>query len=159
MTSPSLPRAAADHGSVRRFLTDHLGGDVEMGPDLPQGAWSRAYAFRHRERDLVIRFNTDRHSLELDRMAERYRSENLPIPNVIEVGETEDGFFAISERVFGDFLDELSPESMRDTAASVLRMLDSLRMADTSDSTGWGPWTREGGGHYASWPDCLLGGI
>lgn len=107
----------------------------------------------------MIRFNPERHSFDMEQMAERYRSDDLPIPKVIEVGEVDGGFFAISERVFGEFLEELSPESMRIAAPAVLRGLDAMRKADTSDSGGFGPWNPTGDGHYATWSECLIAGI
>ncbi len=48
MSDPNeMPTVARDSDSVRGFLVARFDGGVEMGPDLPQGAWSRAYAFRH----------------------------------------------------------------------------------------------------------------
>ena len=82
-------------------------------------------------------------------------SVDLPIPGFVEVGEVDGGFFAISERVFGEFLKELSPESMQATAPAVLRLFDALREADTSAPIGFGPWTPEGNGHYTSWRNLL----
>ncbi len=48
MSDPNeMPTVARDSDSVRGFLVARFDGGVEMGPDLPQGTWSRAYAFRH----------------------------------------------------------------------------------------------------------------
>lgn len=149
-------RESGDAAAAERFLADRFGDGVEMGPDLPQGEWSRAYAFRHRGRDLVVRFNHQRHAFDVDLLALRFASPALPIPDVLEVGEAGDGYFAISERAFGDFLEDLSPERMEPAVPSVLATLDALRTADTSGSSGFGPWDAGGDGRDRAWPEFLL---
>lgn len=154
-----MPAVARSSGSVRNFLAARLNGAVEMGPDLPQGAWCRAYAFRWAGRDLVVRFNPSRDAFDIDVLANRFASDVLPIPTMLEVGEIEGGFYAISERAFGDFLEELPPETMREVLPSVLDVLDSLREADTSASVGFGPWDLAGNGTYPSWAEYLVGDV
>ncbi len=145
-----------DVAAAQRFLRGRFGGDVEVGPDLPQGEWSRAYAFRHAGRELVVRFNPDRHTFDVDLLALRFASPALPIPAVFEVGEAEGAYYAISERAFGDFLEDLPPERMEAAAPSVLATLDALRTADTSGSTGLGPWDARGNGRHRDWREFLL---
>ncbi len=128
-----------------------------MGDDLPQGAWSRAYAFRHAGRELVARFNPDRHAFDADRLALRFASSALPIPNVLEVGEVDAGYYyAISERCFGDFLEDLAPELIEAALPSLLATLDALRTADTSGSSGFGLWDEKGNGRHRDWTEFLL---
>lgn len=127
-----------------------------MGPDLPQGEWSRAYAFRQGGRDLVVRFNPAREAFDLDLVALRFASPALPIPDVLEVGEAGGGYYAISERAFGDFLEDLPPGRTEAAMPSLLATLDALRTADTSGSRGFGPWNATGDGRDPSWADFLL---
>lgn len=150
------PAAGRDAEFARQFLVERFGDSMEMEPDLPQGEWSRVYAFRHGGRDLVVRFNADRHSFDIDRMALRFASPQLPIPELVEAGTLDDGFYAISERVFGEFLEELTPEAMVASAPSVLAVLDAMRTADVGASAGLGPWNPDGDGHYASWQEYLV---
>ncbi|MBO0702990.1 MAG: aminoglycoside phosphotransferase family protein [Candidatus Dormibacteraeota bacterium] len=133
-----------------------FGAGVEMADDLPQGEWSRAYAFRQGGRELVVRFNTDRHAFDVDLLALRFASPALPIPAVLRVGEVEGGYYAISERAFGDFLEDLPPERMEALVPSLLATLDALRTADTSTSTGFGPWDQNGDGDCRDWAEFLL---
>lgn len=151
-----LSRDSVDLAAARRFLVEKFGEGVEMGADLPQGEWSRAYAFRHGGRDLVVRFNPDRQSFDVDLLALRFASPALPIPAVLEVGESAGGYYAISERAFGDFLEDLPPERMEATVPSLLATLDALRTADTSASTGFGPWDGNGDGRNSTWAEFLL---
>lgn len=138
------------------FLRRRFGNDVERAGDLPQGEWSRAYAFRHRGRDLVVRFNSDPHTFQLDRLAQRFASPALPIPTVLEVGEAGGAWYAVSERAFGEFLEDLPPERMLQAVPSLLQTLDALRTADTSGSTGFGPWDPGGNGCNRTWAEFLL---
>jgi hygromycin-B 4-O-kinase len=147
---------AASTDAVRSFLEVHLGPGLELVADLPQGEWSRAFAFRHRRRDRVVRFNPLRASFDLDLVAPRFASAGLPIPAVIEIGEVDGGWFAISERVDGEFLEDLSPAGMEAALPAVLDMLEALRAADTSESIGFGPWDASGQGTYTSWREYLI---
>lgn len=138
------------------FLRRRFGDGVERGEDLPQGEWSRAYAFRHAGRELVVRFNADPHTFRLDRLAQRFASPGLPMPAILEVGEVDGAWYAISERAFGDFLEDLPPDRMRAVLPSLLELLDALRTADTSDSSGFGPWDAAGNGNTGTWAEVLL---
>lgn len=145
-----------DATTGRDVLASRLGSGVEMGAALPQGVWSRAYAFRRAGRDLVVRFNPERHAFDIDLLALRFASPSLPIPKVLEVGEFDGGFYAISERAFGDFLEELDPPAFLAAVPSLLETLDAMCTADTSNSVGYGPWAADGSGRYASWAEYLL---
>jgi aminoglycoside phosphotransferase (APT) family kinase protein len=142
--------------AARRFLERRFGGGVEMGDDLPQGAWSRAYAFRQAGRELVVRFNPDRLAFDVDRLALRFASPALPIPDVFEVGAVDGDYYAISERCFGDFLEDLAPERVEAAIPSLLATLEALRTADTSGSSGFGPWDENGDGRNRDWSEFLL---
>ena len=151
-----MPAAGRNADAAHLFLLDRYGEDVEMGEPLPQGEWSRAYAFRHSARDLVVRFNPERHAFDVDVFALRFASPSLPIPAVVEVGEVDGGYFAVSERAFGEFLEDLGPVQFEAAVPAIFETLDALRAADTRSSSGLGPWDDKGDGCYADWRDCLL---
>lgn len=152
-----VPAGNGDAEAAYRFLRRRFGGEIEMADDLPQGAWSRAYAFRHAGRDLVVRLNPDRHAFDVDRLALRFAAPSLPIPDLLEVGEVDAGYYyAISERCFGDFLEDLAPERAEAAVPSLLATLDALRAADTSGSSGFGPWDEKGNGRDHDWTEFLL---
>lgn len=145
-----------NHDAVAQILEAQLGPGLELVGDLPQGEWSEAFAFRHRGRDLVVRFNPSRASFDIDMMALRFASAELPMPALIAVGDVNGRSFAISERVFGEFLEGLIPEQMQAALPSLFSALDAMRSADTSTTTGSGPWDTSGRGTYACWTDYLL---
>ena len=79
------------------------------------------------------------------------------IPDLLDVGEVDgDYYYAISERCFGDFLEDLAPERVEAVVPSLLATLDALRTTDTSGSSGFGPWDEKGNGRDRDWSEFLL---
>jgi hygromycin-B 4-O-kinase len=138
------------------FLRRRFGAGVDAVPVARQGEWSRAYAFRHDARDYIIRFSALGEDFRKDVLATRFASPALPIPAIIEIGETDDGFYAISERVPGSFLDELDPSGMRTLLPSLFAALDAMREAHLAGTTGYGIWGADGDAPHASWRAALL---
>lgn len=151
------------------FLTGHHGGPISDLEILKGGFWSRAYAYRASGRELVLRLGTDRNWFETDRAACRFASNDLPIPEVLTVGEALGRVYAISERRRGSFLELAPPESADAVGAAVVRLLRGLRAhaepgASTQWFTGapgtWHEWLRYGlqdnpGHHTHGWRDRL----
>lgn len=104
----------------------------------------------------MVRFNGSRAAFDIDVLALRFATAHVPIPRVLEVGETDSRFYAVSERAFGTFLEDLAPAEMEAALPSVLEMLDALQAADTSGSVGFGPWDLVGNSRYRSWSEYLL---
>lgn len=138
------------------FLADRFGPDVGEVASVGQGEWSKAYVFRRDGADYVIRFGAYPEDFAKDRLATRYGSSELPIPAVTEIGEAFDGFYAISERAFGEFLDELDATQMRQLLPALFAGLDVARQADVSSTTGYGMWGADGIARYPSWRVALL---
>lgn len=75
---------------------------------------------------------------------------------MIESAEAFGGFYAISERLFGEALDGLGPARMREALPSILETLDAIRAVDVSGSTGYGGWRAGGVGQHTRWRGALL---
>src|SRR5918995_2819024 len=138
------------------FLTARFGHDVSVVSPLGQGEWSRAYAFQHAGAEYIVRFSALDEDFRKDRIAAGYSSRDLPIPVVVEIGETGGGFFAISERASGGFLDDLDEEQMRRTLPALFAALDAARRVDCSASSGYGIWGADGNAPHQSWRAALL---
>jgi hygromycin-B 4-O-kinase len=152
-----VKRPAVDFEAAVSFLTQHLGNSVEHVTAAPrQGAWSHAFFFRHDGRDLVIRFAEQAWNFEKDRMFAVHSSPDLPIPQVLEIGEAFGGAYAISERMYGDILEELDVDRMRRTLPSLFGALDAMRRIDLSSTRGFGPQLPDGNGEHATWRGYLL---
>lgn len=143
---------------IRRRYGDRAGRLVALGA----GAWSRAYAFTLDGQEVVARFGAYREDFEKDRRMAAHASDRLPIPEVIEIGPTDvgDGFFAISRRAHGTFLDALDADGMRRVLPAVLDALAAARAIDLTGTGGYGGWDADdGNAPFASWAEALVAGL
>ncbi|MBI2939030.1 MAG: phosphotransferase [Chloroflexi bacterium] len=144
---------------MEAFLVARFGREVSAVSMIGQGEWSTAYAFRwpgERRGDYVIRFGAFPEDFAKDRLAARYRSRDLPIPQILEIGEAFDGSYAISARAFGDYLDALDLAQMRRVLPSLFAALDAARLVDLSASAGYGGWGADGTAPHPTWRAALL---
>lgn len=138
------------------FLVQRFGSGVAGVEPIGFGEWSKAFAFRLDGSDLVVRFGRQRESFEKDRLAMAFAASDLPIPRISEIGEALGGWYAVSERAAGRFLDDLSGEELRSVLPSLFDALDEMRRADVSRSIGYGGWGADGDAPFDSWPAFLL---
>jgi hygromycin-B 4-O-kinase len=122
------------------------------------GEWSRAFYFTRAGRDLVARFSAIDDDFLKDQRVERLACGNVPVPKVLEIGRAFDGYFAISERAFGSFLEERDLTSMQRLLPALFETLDAVRTLDLGGARGFGLW-RGSDGHapHATWRETLLG--
>jgi len=125
------------------FLSHHYGGRAVSVEPLAGGDWSRAFGFRLGDRDLVVRFGAWREDFEKDRTATAFSGIDLPVPRFVELGQTEDSFYAVSERHFGLFLEVLDEGQFRRVLPALFRALDTMRSLPTDPASRpvrWGQW-------------------
>jgi hygromycin-B 4-O-kinase len=140
---------------VETFLTSRFKTGITALEFLARGDWSVAYAFQAGGRAYVARFGSYYEDFAKDRLAATFASPALPIPQVVEIGEAFGGYYAISERVVGTFIDDLSEEEMRQVLPSLFAVLDAAREADISRTTGFGVWQADGNAPATSWRSWL----
>ena len=138
------------------FIRGHYGARASQLEPLASGAWSKAYALELDGQEVVARFGAYGEDFAKEQVMSDFSSTQLPMPRVLEVGEAPGGFFAVSERVYGDFLDELSEADMRAVLPSLLSALDAVKDIDVSGTTGYGHWTPAGKAPHATWQEALL---
>jgi hygromycin-B 4-O-kinase len=148
----SIPSAAA----VQDFLYTRFGGRATHIREIGRGEWSQAYSYRLDGRDYVIRFSRFQEDFFKDQRAYNFKSPDLPVPHITEVGEVFDGFYAISERVFGEPIDHLTGAEWRRIMSAFFRMLDAIRDANIAASHGYGTWGADGSAGHSSWRAYLL---
>jgi hygromycin-B 4-O-kinase len=147
-----------DEAGAAAFLTGRLGSGVtEVAAFARQGDWSQAFSFRHQGRALVARFSALEEDFAKDRIATRYHTPSLPVPAVLDLGETPGGgYYCISEQLFGEMIDDLDEAQMRALLPALFAMLDAMRLADVSDSTGYREWDAHGRGTFPGWQAAML---
>jgi hygromycin-B 4-O-kinase len=145
-----------DMARVEAFLTTRFGGDVSDVAPLGAGVWSKAFAFRRAGRDYVLRVGAHQEDFAKDCLAARYACPALPIPCVVELGEACGGYYAIAERVFGGYLDDVDEMQMRALLPALFAALDVTRHANLAATTGYGVWGADGTAPYPSWRTALL---
>jgi len=140
---------------VTRFLRSWR-EDVRDVEPLGGGAWSQVFGFRSGGREYVLRLGTFLEDYEKDRLAVRFAGPDLPVPEIVETGEALGGSFSISARIYGEALDALPRVEFEAALPSVLRMLDAIRLANVSETHGYGVWRTDGDAPAASWREYLL---
>ena len=159
MTDDS-PRDSSAPGTTlleaNSYLRDLLGPNVTALRPLRQGGWSSAFAFDLDGERCVARFSAWLDDFTNDRYAMRWNSRDLPVPAITHIGPAPSGYCAISRFIAGRPLDDLSADEMLATLPRLFAMLDALRTADLSGTSGFGGWTERGTAPFASWGDFLL---
>ena len=140
-----------------RFVKERYGERASTPHLLGAGEWSRAYAFSLDDREAVIRFGGYGEDFAKDAVVSRLRPRGVPVPEVLEFGETgRGGYFVVSERRYGRFLDALDGAELRSALPSLLSVLDGVAVVELSDTAGYGGWSSERRGQYAGWMAALL---
>jgi aminoglycoside phosphotransferase (APT) family kinase protein len=116
--------AAPSIAEVTAFLAERHAGDVTGVERLGGGFWSAAFGYRAGGRALVVRFGPIGYEADRDAMA--YDGPDLPVPEVLEIGEAFGGAYAISVRHFGGFLEDVDPRLAETAGETVTRLLGAL---------------------------------
>jgi hygromycin-B 4-O-kinase len=140
---------------LRLFLSAHLQTDITAIEPVNQGEWSQTFFFTANQQQKVIRFSAFDEDFKKDRFAARYSSAHLPIPQIEEIGEAFDLYFAISPRVEGKMIDEFNAAEMREALPALMDVLNALHEVDGSQTHGYGGFGTDGNGIIPSWREYL----
>ncbi len=145
-----------DQRAAQAFIDDRFGERAGEVTRLSGGDWSQAYALSLDGAQVVARFGIHGEDYEKDRVASGWASAELPVPTVLELDETKVGFYALSSRARGEFLDELHTDQIRVVLPSLFRAMDAIHCIDVSATEGYGIWTADGQGPQKTWREALL---
>jgi hygromycin-B 4-O-kinase len=148
---PKLDLRQAQTFLKERFNVDPV--TVEFGGE---GAWSQCFGFRLKSQDLVIRFGHHVDDFQKDRIASSWIAPGLPIPEIIEIGQGLDCFYAISTRVRGAPLESTPKSDWQALVPAAASALEALRLTDLSATQGFGAWGADGNARFESWHEYLL---
>lgn len=128
--------------------------DVEM---LPGGEWSAAFSFMLDQDELVVRFSARIDDFEKDRAAAAFSTRVLPVPRLLDIGESPYGYYAISERKHGVFLEDLDESGWRRALPQLFVALDSMRTIEVESTAGC--QLTDDGSEPVTWREWILSGI
>jgi hygromycin-B 4-O-kinase len=151
MRKPSFPPAA-----VLPKLEDCMANISELTL-IAQGEESQTYRFRSGIQTYVMRLNRAVEGFEKDAFAyRRFARPNLPIPEIIRIGQIDDHFYCISENMSGVTLQDLHPQDVPPILGPTAQILNVIAESDLDDMIGFGPFNARGAGNYESWRDFLM---
>ncbi|MGA5225751.1 phosphotransferase family protein [Streptomyces koyangensis] len=159
MPTPPLPQSLPQSlpPSLAPRLVRTLYGDRATEPrPLASGAWSQAYALRLDGAEVVLRIGAHGEDFAKDEAVARLAGPGLPVPPVLARGEAEGWAYAVSGRVRGTALDDLSGDAVARTLPSLLRALGAAARVELAGTSGYGIWAPDGRAPHASWPEALL---
>jgi hygromycin-B 4-O-kinase len=128
---------------VEAFLRDHESTPPENVCALKPGELSRVFAYDLAGEPRVIRFNPKPDAFEADRTAhDRFARPGLPIPRVLEIGQHGALWFAISERLPGRIMWDITPEQYDAALPSLCDAHDLIAAIDPGPDLpgGWLQW-------------------
>jgi hygromycin-B 4-O-kinase len=146
----------ADEAAALAIVRRELDPEVDAVERIGEGEWSRCFAFRSADRELVIRIGAHRDDFERDRRAAALATADLPVPEVLALDDAAVGSWCVSTRARGTPLEHLDSAGWERALPSILAMLAALAAVDVTDQPGWGSWDGSGRAPHPSWEAVLL---
>jgi hygromycin-B 4-O-kinase len=139
MTADPRPEVGAE--ALAAFLTTRFDGPIAGLAPLTPGEIARVFAFEAEGRPWVVRLAHDPGGFEKDRLAhQRWAAPGLPIPWVREVGQLDDLWYAISERLPGRVMWDI-PRAEYDLAMpALLDVHDRVAAIEHDEGPPWREW-------------------
>lgn len=147
---PTAQRPEVSVGEASAFLAADLAFEPTNVHELSRGEWSIAFGFDSGGRSLVARFAHQRDDFDRDRLASDWASQDLPVPEIIDIARWGDGWVAISVFVNGSSFDDLPGTELVAALGSVLDGIDAMSTIEPS-GVGWGLIRPDGTAAFESW--------
>lgn len=123
---------------------------------ITEGEESQTFAICVGGEDFVLRVNRTAAGFHKDAFCHsRFASRDLPIPEVVAIGEIEDHTWCVSRRAPGVTLQDLSIETLPTVVGPVSQVMSAMADARLDGTEGFGPFDPSGVGRHASWPDFI----
>lgn len=142
-----------EQSAVAEFLKEHLPGiDPATIQPVGHGEWSTAF---YVGQDFVVRFSATDEDFRKDRWVMAHAPSGLSVPKLLEIGQAFGGYYAISQRAAGEYIEERDAAAMRRLLPSLFDTFDALRAVDLSETTGFGLWHDDGSAPHPTWSAFL----
>ncbi len=144
---------------VLALLSQHFNTPISDLVPVEGGQVARTFAFRTGAQEYIIRFNHDRmlnsNFPKEAYLMRKFAGTGIPIPPILQVGRMGELQFAISRKMPGQMLEQLSPQEVHALLPQILDILAIIHHIDISDTHGYGVFGDQGEGHFPSWDDHL----
>lgn len=146
---------------VLQFLRSRW-ADVHELELVKGGSWSAAYRFVGDGRALIARFGEHMDDYRRDALAATWRSEILPIPEMVLLGSTTGPlaavapYVAVTERLPGQPIESLSADRMNRASKSLFERLATLACVEVPGSGFGSVMDQMGNGEHRSWVGAVL---
>jgi hygromycin-B 4-O-kinase len=148
----STIKSDMDTQTAAAFLQAYWGEPAQNMEAIEQGEVNRAYFFRLREQDYVVRFNARLDGFQKERyLADTFASEDMPIPEIIEIGPISGIYFAISKRAAGTTLIHYDTKQLTLIQAMLIKLFASMNKLEVENTHGLGWVLPSGDGSGLSW--------
>lgn len=146
------------HEQIETFLSGLHGATVSDLEALGGGYWSSAFGYRVGDRELVLRLGTVPEGFEMDREARRFDRSDLPVPEVVDIGDAFGGAYAVSVRHHGRFLESVRRDEADVAGPAIEHLLGALR-AIRADPGSPLRWHRESEPVESTWRGWLVNAL
>ncbi|GGD67019.1 phosphotransferase family protein [Paenibacillus nasutitermitis] len=152
----STIKADMDGQAAAVFLEEYWGEPASELIAIEQGQVNRAYFFRMKEQEYVVRFNNQGSGFEKERyLSEKYGSERFPIPAIIGTGPVNGLYYAISKRAPGKTLIHYGGDQLSFLQSVLMELFAGLNQLDVTGTKGCGWILPSGEGSHTSWQEHL----
>ena len=155
----STHKTTIEREAVISFLNLYYKNPITNLLFIGGGEGSQAFSFEIDQKNFILRVNKhSNNGFKKDQYAfSNFEEKDVPIPEIIDIGEIDnDLFFALSKKVDGEMIKNLSVEDFNNTMQSFFKTLGIIHSKDITHTTGYGKWNTEGGAEYNSWKSVLL---
>ena len=156
MIESQKPKPQAEQ--VAAWLARQHEGTITDFAPLKGGFWSSAFSYRVGNDELVLRLSEMSEGFASDKAAMQFASAQIPVPDVIAVGEGLGLHYAISRRHYGRFLESIAPHEAEAAGAALATLLQAMRQAEPARSDRVN-WYAGADAANLSWHDWLKGGL
>ena len=117
---------------VASFLSRHHAAPIADLLPLSGGFWSSAFAYRVGTDELVLRLSDTGDGFQIDQAAMRFAGPQLPVPEVLSLGQAMGRHFAISRRHYGRFVETTTAQEGVAVGNALGKLLAAMRGVPTS---------------------------
>ena len=154
MTQKPQPEIA----QIADWLANIYDGAVTEIAPISGGFWSAAYTYRVGADEFVLRLSDMPDWFAIDAAAMQFTAPDLPIPEVIDVGEALGHQYAISRRHYGRFVEDVSVEDADAVGGALKRLLAALRAVPSTPDNAI-VWHEPDATAGLTWCDFLRSGL